>query len=633
MKKLFLFVAIALIAFSALGISAYADDCTALGGSIVSGECQISSTVSKVGPYIIDETLHILSNNAINSSNTTTVGISLRINGDLILENASKISANDDAGSDSEPASPIILNISGSLEMNENSGILAENRRGGGEGGNITITTGADILMKSHSTISASRTNGGGPGGPTNAGTIRANAGGDITIEHNAVIAASNRNKGPGNIYIEAYGKINIDGLLSVGPSTEVLSTKWTGYIFDPRDDSYQQGGKISIISNSVDEPGILIGENAIIGSQGEDPSSDKILLEGCGIEVNGLIGSVAKKSHANGANGPAVILRSGSTIEINGQDLGGIGPGQARIRADYNIGEKPKPQRVDIFARGAVTIKGALSSNISTVTTNGGGSTDQFGGNITIISLEDKIKVTAKALQAKATSAGGDGGYINLSAKSDIDLDTASVEAPGDFNPTGGIGFGGKINAKSYINFVTWTFGLGDVRPTGTVISTISKRGTVNLSACTTINVAGTSFPSSGIATVPGILTGSCAPSEPGLPPGEEPLPTCRVPECGDGILDSGEACDDGNENNNDSCRNDCTTPFCGDGIKDANEECDDGNQNNDDQCRNDCTTPVCGDGIKDANEECDDGNQKDRKSTRLNSSHSAKSRMPSSA
>jgi cysteine-rich repeat protein len=100
--------------------------------------------------------------------------------------------------------------------------------------------------------------------------------------------------------------------------------------------------------------------------------------------------------------------------------------------------------------------------------------------------------------------------------------------------------------------------------------------------------------------------------------PPGSavgSPGETCRndCTYCGDNVVNSGEACDDGNEINNDSCRNDCTLPDCGDGIVDAGEECDDGNTNNNDGCRNDCTLPFCGDGILDPGEQCDDGNNTD--------------------
>jgi cysteine-rich repeat protein len=83
-----------------------------------------------------------------------------------------------------------------------------------------------------------------------------------------------------------------------------------------------------------------------------------------------------------------------------------------------------------------------------------------------------------------------------------------------------------------------------------------------------------------------------------------------CTIPVCGDGILDDGETCDPpgspagGNGNN---CDSDCTV--CGDSIVDADEECDDGNAIDDDDCRNDCTIPVCGDGIVDGQdgETCD--------------------------
>ncbi len=51
---------------------------------------------------------------------------------------------------------------------------------------------------------------------------------------------------------------------------------------------------------------------------------------------------------------------------------------------------------------------------------------------------------------------------------------------------------------------------------------------------------------------------------------------------DCGDGVIDLGEVCDDG-ENNSDSrpnaCRTDCRVPWCGDGIIDTDEECDNTN------------------------------------------------------
>src|SRR5690349_2315924 len=79
--------------------------------------------------------------------------------------------------------------------------------------------------------------------------------------------------------------------------------------------------------------------------------------------------------------------------------------------------------------------------------------------------------------------------------------------------------------------------------------------------------------------------------------------------PDCGDGQVNGDEACDDGNDNDLDDCRNDCTVQTCGNGTVDVDsgEACDDGNDNNLDSCRNDCTVQTCGNGVRDAGEECD--------------------------
>lgn len=117
----------------------------------------------------------------------------------------------------------------------------------------------------------------------------------------------------------------------------------------------------------------------------------------------------------------------------------------------------------------------------------------------------------------------------------------------------------------------------------------------------------------------------------------------------CGDGVVQSGEACDDGNTIETDSCNNSCqiisqscgngtceagetcdtqtrcsgggvfdpssscrsSCNYCGDGIVQPGEQCDDGNTINDDNCTNRCsaTLPYCGDGILGPGEECEPG------------------------
>jgi cysteine-rich repeat protein len=58
---------------------------------------------------------------------------------------------------------------------------------------------------------------------------------------------------------------------------------------------------------------------------------------------------------------------------------------------------------------------------------------------------------------------------------------------------------------------------------------------------------------------------------------------------QCGDGVLQDGEVCDDGDENSDllpSRCRPDCTEPRCGDGVVDPGEDCDDGNDESEDTC-----------------------------------------------
>ncbi len=85
-----------------------------------------------------------------------------------------------------------------------------------------------------------------------------------------------------------------------------------------------------------------------------------------------------------------------------------------------------------------------------------------------------------------------------------------------------------------------------------------------------------------------------------------------CVRPGCGNGVVDSGEACDDGNTSNTDDCLNNCKANTCGDGyVRTGVEECDDGNASNSDDCLVTCVSARCGDGHLQAGvEECDDGN-----------------------
>jgi cysteine-rich repeat protein len=96
------------------------------------------------------------------------------------------------------------------------------------------------------------------------------------------------------------------------------------------------------------------------------------------------------------------------------------------------------------------------------------------------------------------------------------------------------------------------------------------------------------------------------------------------QTASCGNGVLDTGEECDDGANNgmSSDACGTDCkkhvcggsASPVCGNGVIEAGEECDDGaaNGTNGDACTSQCHAThlcCCGDGQVEPGEECDEG------------------------
>lgn len=115
-----------------------------------------------------------------------------------------------------------------------------------------------------------------------------------------------------------------------------------------------------------------------------------------------------------------------------------------------------------------------------------------------------------------------------------------------------------------------------------------------------------------SGMSTgtsLPGTETGAST-SDGG---GSTESATTGGPVCGDGVIDPGEGCDDGPENQAyNACTDECQPNVCGDGkVQTGTEACDEGMDNVDfGACRSDCQLNVCGDGFWYVGvEECDAG------------------------
>ena len=306
--------------------------------------------------------------------------------GDLVI--GGTVQCNDDPPlSLNAGACPIAINVSGDLIVEAGGGIFAENRRGGGKGGNISLTVGGNLILRgpsgalSGAVVSSGRTT----DSAVAAGNITFTVQGNVELEAGSTVAASTPNGPSGTIGVTADGTVAVAGLVASGPSRQVLGTKLTGKVLNGGS-SNQAGGAIVIRSGSPG-PGIRVEGTGVIVSQGESPGSQLVLLEGCGLEIRGLVASVLKQ------NGPSqVVLRSGESLLIDGRDLGAAAPNLGRlgrVRADGTEGGSAG-YMVDLFTQGDIQVLGPnpASSTLFAVSSSPGTQAQRSGGTITSISL-----------------------------------------------------------------------------------------------------------------------------------------------------------------------------------------------------------------------------------------------------
>jgi len=448
------------------------------------------------------------------------------VNGNLTV--LGTINCNDD-GPGANSACPMQFVVTGNLTLASGGAVFAENRTKSGNGGNITMTVGGNVLLQgttpslAGAIISSAKTN---DGNPAHGGDIVVSAGGTFTSENGSIVSSGAKDSTAGAITITSNGASTVGGQVLAGASRVVATTTLNTGVVITGGGGHSIGGSITIKGLSHSEPSLVIGSTAIIASEGTDNGAGTITLEGCNVQINGLVASVAKK---NGAS--RVVVRSGSTITVDSSTLAGVdGAHRGRLRADA-LNESATGYHVDLFAADAITIIGpATSSTLFSVSSNGGTSGDDISGTVNVISTSGTVIASGNALQAYGKNNDDHGGTINVSAKNAVTLDGATLQASG--GPGGGKRSGGQINVRSYSSSLSWQAGVGDVRPVGSTAGVpAAQQGAISLTYCTTLSTAGTSFPTNGspVGTFP-TTTQTCSPAAPSLPSGES-LPDCNDP------------------------------------------------------------------------------------------------------
>ncbi|HEX6095153.1 MAG TPA: Ig-like domain-containing protein [Thermoanaerobaculia bacterium] len=431
------------------------------------------------------------------------------------------VNCNDDL---TTSACSMAFNVSGNMSVNTGGALYAENRSGSGTGGAITLTVGGNLALNGNAIVStASKSSSGAAGG-----AITANVGGSVALASGTTIDSGSANAAGGAIVIAADGTVSVNGNVLSGPSRTFLATRLSGGAALDGGTSNNVGGAITISSATFAEPAVLIGSTANIVSQGADNGAGPVTIDGCGIQVYGLVAALSRKAGA-----AKVAIRSGKDVVIDGRDLGGSGTRMGRVRADAPSGTALN-KGVDVFATETIDIYGPASGLFVVTSLPGLHDSKSYGGLIRITSLADAVNASGNVIDDGHTASGDTGGTVEISAKEDVNLNTAVIRAHGDFNTGNNNRGGGSIEVRSHSGDVIWTNGTGDVRPVGSTSGLpLADQGSIVLTACGTVDTTGSSFPVNGTATsvFPETHTGVCSPAAPSLPSGVPPLITCNTP------------------------------------------------------------------------------------------------------
>ncbi|HYO74956.1 MAG TPA: hypothetical protein VE010_00720, partial [Thermoanaerobaculia bacterium] len=406
--------------------------------------------------------------------------------GDLVVNGV--VNCNNAGASDN--ACSMAFAASGNITINAGGALYAENRSGSGSAGNITVTAGGNVALNGNAIISTSAKSSRGSTG----GAIAVTAGGSIAIASGSTIDSGSVNARGGNIVLDADGTVSVNGNILSGPSRTLAATRLGGGAALDGGTSNTIGGSISINSSTFAEPAIVVGATANIVSQG---ASASVTIDGCGVQVKGLVAAIGNKDGAATAN-----IRSGKDVLIDGRDLGTAnGARMGRVRADQSTGNAAG-NSVNVFASETVDVFGPAGALHALTSVPGANDAKSRGGVIRIISLGDAVNAAGNVADTGHTASGAAGGTIEIAAKEDANLNTAVLRAIGDLKTGNNGRRGGAIRVRSYSGDVIWTNGIGEVRPVGSTSGLpLAEQGSIVLTACGSVTTTGSTFPAMGVA------------------------------------------------------------------------------------------------------------------------------------
>jgi hypothetical protein len=403
------------------------------------------------------------------------------VNGNLVLASGASITCNDPSSPTTASACPIHIIVTGNMEMQPGSSIKAENNTGAGSGGNIVIEVGGSsfTLDGSVGSTPGALLSSKKAGGSDTAGS------GDIVITVGDTTCAA----GVGDLDVQAGAVISADGIGEAGAITIVAGHDATvdGTVTSRGTTTSGRGGPITIKACCD----LLVGVKGVVSSRGQDPGADLVHLEGCAVEIKGLVESTGP-GHQNATgknlcNAPirpdkpgnstaCVEIWSGTTIAIEGN-----GGNNGEVNADTGFsGGTQGTGWIDILANKAIAISGGTVSPYAVHANQG--LSNGHGGVIAVLSLDGNITTSGKAVQANDIAGGGKGGSVLVqSGQQNVDFGAASIQANGSVSGGGGQA-GGHITGLALLGQVKGV-SPGELSAKGGIAP---GNGTVTLKSCT---------------------------------------------------------------------------------------------------------------------------------------------------
>ena len=373
-------------------------------------------------------------------------------------------------------------------------------------------------------------------------------------------------------------------------------------------------GGIVEIGATSIRVSG-TVHANAASSGEGSGGQIDLDATEG---DLT-IQGAVAANGAGNDSPAGAILLASAAgaititaSVSVNGS--GGGDGGEVDVSADTNAtisgviaasgaGAEASGGVIDVFGA-AVDLRGSLAANAG----NGGS-----GGTVSVVAKAGALVDAAGSAVSAISSGGGTGGSISLEASQDVTVNgnvlasaSGTAAAGGDVtvtaSPIGTVTIGGTVDVSVSSNRgdADGTIDVSEactVRISGALrarnasltggTNTITYRGTLDVSGGTLLadgtdggNVVGCRCVLAPDGTCelplrcvsPPIVTGATI--TPTLHIMPVVLGDCR---CGNGVIDTGEQCDDGNFVDRDCCSRRCSLDPSGTTCSDDGNSCTD--------------------------------------------------------